>query len=166
MTDSHHWERFYSAYPKKEGRGAALKSWQKITNGMGHEELEKFTQKIVTAINAQKLSRWNASDRKYIPMPSTWLNQCRWDDEIQSSIEKPITKYAVIDLCQCGQKAFNRKLCARCYTKLANPELPDLMKDTLRKHGFTKNSGESWRSACMRVLYENNLVKLLPDSIK
>jgi len=34
-------------------------------------------------VEAQKRSRqWVESDGKYIPHPATWLNQGRWDDEV------------------------------------------------------------------------------------
>lgn len=70
------------------------------------------------------------------------------------------------ELCSCGQPAFNRKLCAKCYTKMANPTLPEHIKHTLRNKGFTKKPGESWRDASMRCLRENGLLSLVPDNLK
>ena len=160
-----HWIRFYSAYPKKEGRGAALKAWEKITGKMTPEELEAFTQKAVMAIDAQKRTRWDASERKYIPMPATWLNQCRWDDEVESLTQK-VLEDKKKDFCGCGLPAFNRVHCSRCYTKLANPEFKEQMSEKLRQMGFTKKHGESWRDACMRCLNECGLNKLLPVNLK
>lgn len=160
---SEHWNRFYTAYPKKEGRGAALKAWEKATKGMTPDELEVFTQKVVTSIHAQKKSRWDASERKYIPMPATWLNQSRWDDEISSAAEAP--KQIVNEICQCGNKAFNRVMCSRCYTKMANPLFAEHMRHNLRNMGFTKSKDETWREASMRCLKANGLISLIPKSV-
>jgi len=162
---SHHWERFYSAYPKKEGRGNALKSWEKITKGMTPDELEVFTQKVVTSVLAQKKSRWDASERKFIPMPATWLNQSRWDDEIPT-VSMQEKKDSTPDICRCGKYAFNRVQCSRCYTKQANPDFPEEMKANLRKMGFNKAPSETWREASMRCLEQNGLYSLIPGSLK
>ncbi len=162
---SHHWERFYSAYPKKEGRGNALKSWEKITKGMTPDELEVFTQKVVTSILAQKKSRWDASERKFIPMPATWLNQSRWDDEIPT-VSMQEKKEGTPDICGCGKYAFNRTHCSRCYTKQANPGFQEEMKANLRKMGFSKVPNETWREVSMRCLEQNGLYSMLPGSLK
>jgi hypothetical protein len=39
----------------------------------------------VPAVEAQKKSKqWQKDDGQYIPNPSTWLNQGRWDDELEA----------------------------------------------------------------------------------
>ena len=164
MTE--HWTRFYSSYPKKEGRGNALKSWEKITKGMEPDELELFTQKVVAAINSQKISRWNASDRKFIPMPATWLNQSRWDDEIPSISQQSTQSERQPEICACGQPAFNRHVCARCYTKMVDPLFQEHMRHHLRDMGFAKKNDETWRDASMRCLRNNGLVGLIPKSVE
>ena len=67
-------EKFWLIYPKKIGKGAAFKSYQKIKE-------PKPTLKIIeTAIENQKQSQqWQ--DSQFIPNPATWLNQRRWEDE-------------------------------------------------------------------------------------
>ena len=161
---NHHWERFYSAYPRKDGKGAALKAWNKITKDMTPDELETFTQNAVTAIKEQKRARWDAGERKYIPMPGTWLNGMRWEDEIPSATQEntPTEK----KICPCGSPSFNGYLCARCYTKQANPQYAEEMKAHLHQKGLKKQHGESWRDACMRCLNENGIGHLVPDGMK
>ena len=45
-------------------------------------EFEIF-EKIMTSIAASKESdQWQREAGRYIPNPSTWINQGRWDDEI------------------------------------------------------------------------------------
>jgi hypothetical protein len=68
-------EEFWAAYPRKDGKGKAKTSWEKLC-----KKKERPTWKQVrVAIHAQKKSeRWQDG---YIPLPTTWLNQQRWLDD-------------------------------------------------------------------------------------
>ena len=67
---------FWKAYPKRIGKGAALKAWRKIRPANGTQEA------ILKAVEAQKVwPAWTKDDGQYIPHPATWLNQSRWEDE-------------------------------------------------------------------------------------
>ncbi len=66
---------FWTAYPRKIGKGAALKAWKKA-------KLPAMAV-ILNAVEDQKKSRqWQKDSGQYIPHPSTWINQERWEDEI------------------------------------------------------------------------------------
>lgn len=68
---------FWKAYPKKVGKKAAEKSWQKLK-----PDAELF-ERIMQAVTAAKGSdQWNRENGRFIPNPSTWINQGRWDDEL------------------------------------------------------------------------------------
>jgi hypothetical protein len=69
--------RFWDAYPKKVGKGAAAKSWNdKI------EKPDQTVHQILDALEWQKRSHdWTRDEGRYIPYPSTYLNQRRWEDE-------------------------------------------------------------------------------------
>jgi hypothetical protein len=155
-------DRFWSAYPKKEGKGAAIKAWGKATKDLSVDEIIDFTDKAVLAIDAQKRERWDASERKYIPMPATWLNQCRWLDEIKSHVE---IRQQSVETCGCGAPAFNRKLCSRCYTKVATPELQSQMMENLHRMGFKRHGNEPWIETSMRCLTLNGLCAMIPRTI-
>ena len=73
-------EQFWEIYPKKSGKGAARKSWEKIK-----PNAELF-DKIMAAVraNIDHNKQWQRDNGQYIPNPSTWLNQERWDDDISS----------------------------------------------------------------------------------
>ena len=67
---------FWKEYPKKVGKGDAFKKWKKakLTN----------TDKtdIMNALNWQKKSdRWRNDYGRFIPNPSTYISQRRWEDE-------------------------------------------------------------------------------------
>jgi hypothetical protein len=65
---------FWDAYPKRIGKGAAWKAWGKIPSGT--------LPLILTALEWQrKQEQWVKEHGQFIPMPSTYLNQSRWEDQ-------------------------------------------------------------------------------------
>ena len=67
-------DRFWNAYPKKVGKGAARTSFDRAKR-------KTTPQSIIDAVNAQRhWDKWQEDGGKYIPHPATWLNQGRWDD--------------------------------------------------------------------------------------
>lgn len=72
--------RFWAVYPKKVGKGAARKSWDKI------KPSDDLTARMIAAVRQQAQSdQWRRDGGQYIPNPATWLNQGRWDDEVKVS---------------------------------------------------------------------------------
>lgn len=66
-------DMFWIAYPKKVGKEAARKAWAKA-----NPELAT----VLNALEWQKVSpQWFKNNGQYIPNPSTWINQHRWEDE-------------------------------------------------------------------------------------
>jgi len=77
---------FWKEYPKKIGKGAAEKIWDKIKPDILLQE------KIINKIIEAKLSeQWQKEHGQFIPHPSTWLNQNRWEDNY-SQIDLQKTK--------------------------------------------------------------------------
>jgi hypothetical protein len=62
---------FWSAYPRREGKGRAEKAWVKAVRLASPEN-------IVEAVHATK---W-AEEKQFIPLPASWLNDRRWEDEL------------------------------------------------------------------------------------
>jgi len=74
-------EKFYQAYPKKRAKAEALKAWAKVAPENG------LFGKIMSALYDQKLSHdWRKDGGQYVPLPATWLNQGRWEDEIEPKV--------------------------------------------------------------------------------
>ncbi|MCI8611052.1 MAG: hypothetical protein HFE66_03925 [Clostridiales bacterium] len=67
---------FWKAYPKKTGKGNAEKSWNRIRPGKA-----LFDQIMEALQKAVQCEQWLRDNGRYIPNPSTWLNQKRWEDE-------------------------------------------------------------------------------------
>ena len=73
-------EKFWAAYPKcrRTGKGAARKAFAKL------KVTEELLDTMLKALERQKQSsQWNRDGGQYIPMPSTWLNQTRWEDDAE-----------------------------------------------------------------------------------
>lgn len=69
-------EEFWQEYPRRVGKGAALKAWQKIRPDAD------LQSQILRAVRAQKNNeQWTKDGGKFVPHPTTWLNQQRWLDE-------------------------------------------------------------------------------------
>ena len=70
-------EKFWQAYPKKVGKGAAERSFKKYKPDDG------LLMTMLKALECQRqTSQWQRHGGQYIPNPATWLNQRRWQDEI------------------------------------------------------------------------------------
>ncbi len=71
-------EIFYQAYPNHKDKAKALERWKAKSNKNRLPGIEI----ILNAIEKQKLSKaWD--DERFIPLPSTWINKERWEDEIE-----------------------------------------------------------------------------------
>ncbi len=73
-------EKFWKSYPRKIGKGQARKVWLRLKPN------DELTDTLVMAVEAQKKSeQWQKSQGQFIPHPTTWLNQERWEDEISGT---------------------------------------------------------------------------------
>jgi len=71
-------DTFWKAYPRKIGKGAALSAWKKA-------KAKPAIDAVLVAIETQRQSeQWRKDNGQFIPHPATWLNQCRWDDEVET----------------------------------------------------------------------------------
>lgn len=72
---------FWETYPKKIGKGAAEKAFQKYKIG------GKLLPNVLKAIErARGSEQWRKDGGQYIPNPATWLNQRRWEDDAGSGL--------------------------------------------------------------------------------
>ncbi len=75
-------DAFWNAYPRKIGKQAALRAWKR-TNGS-----RPPLKKIIEAVEAQRQSeQWTRDGGQYIPHPATWINQGRWDDQVEIAVQ-------------------------------------------------------------------------------
>lgn len=70
-------DAWWAAYPKKVGKQDAMRSYARALKTATPEEM-------LTALEAQKRCvQWQREGGRFVPNPATWLNQGRWDDEVQ-----------------------------------------------------------------------------------
>lgn len=75
---------FYMAYPRKVGKEAARRSFEKAA---------KTTDPQLIVDGARRYAADpNLPEKQFIPHPATWLNAGRWDDEPE--VERPRTIHA------------------------------------------------------------------------
>lgn len=65
---------FWSAYPRREAKKEAEKAWKKLTDSDRKQALEKLPAHV---------RYWADREKRYMPLPATWLNGARWEDEIE-----------------------------------------------------------------------------------
>ena len=118
MTSKENFEIFWNEYPRKVGKGACRKIWER--KKFSDEVLNKMLETITWQ---KKLIQWQ--DPTYIPHPSTWLNQERWEDEKDDKLL--VGSVAVIE----GNKTYPKN--ARQINQDQRDELLELMNSKTTK---------------------------------
>ncbi len=96
-------DQFWEAYPRKVGKGAARKSWQRLSPG------PELLQEILNSLGEQVYSDpWLRESGRYIPHPTTWLNQERWTDELTTG-PKPETPDDIAARAERGKPDYDAK---------------------------------------------------------
>jgi hypothetical protein len=69
-------DTFWAAFPKKVGKDAAWRAWQKRRPDAG------LLAQMIAALDWQcRQDGWLREGGRYVPNPATWLNAGRWQDE-------------------------------------------------------------------------------------
>ncbi len=78
IWDKEAWDRFWAIYPRKVDKAKAIRAWNKLKAD------RKLMQIMSAALKAQRASEeWRRDNGRAIPYPSTWLNNRRWEDELE-----------------------------------------------------------------------------------
>ena len=79
MKNAQSFDEFWKLYPKQVAKKAAFKVFKKINPS------DVLLKKILAALKRQAASeKWQRDGGKYIPHPPTWLNDERWEDELDT----------------------------------------------------------------------------------
>jgi hypothetical protein len=79
-ADDSDFAAFWSAYPRKVAKPAALKAWRSAKDRPPLADL-------LAALDRHKRSeQWQAA--RFIPHPATWINGQRWDDQLPTAEER------------------------------------------------------------------------------
>ena len=76
-------DAFWKVYPKKQNKKNAQKAWGKLNPD------SELISVIIAAVERAKASEaWLREEGRYIPLPTTYLNGRRWEDEEAMHCEK------------------------------------------------------------------------------
>lgn len=101
QANGHGFEEFWQTYPRKAGKGAALKAWQRLRPDAD------LQARILAAISQQRTSeQWCKDGGQFIPHPATWLNQQRWDDE---PVQVPTLNESTVATLAAGERWLQRR---------------------------------------------------------
>ena len=77
VASAERFDRFWSVYPRKQGKDEARKAWNKL------KPSDTLVTTILAIIEAFKQTEdWKKDKGQYVPHPATWLNGKRWEDEL------------------------------------------------------------------------------------
>jgi hypothetical protein len=83
--------RFWTDYPRKESKSKAWLKWQELSENGWLPPIDV----ILAAIARQRASpQWRKDGGEFIPYPSTWLHQRRWEDGNASAAASGSNGYA------------------------------------------------------------------------
>lgn len=132
-------EVFWEAYPNKTGKKAVYEKWKVLKKEKNLPPIDVLT----SAIKAQSQSeQWRKDGGKFIPLPTTWLNQHRWNDQGITVPEDPAYKKPTSPQ---GWRAMRDAY-------FANPENELLDKIVEKKAKETQNWNEVPKSLQYKIL--------------
>lgn len=71
-------ETFWYEYPRKRGKKYAHDCWHRATKKESEET-------ILEALRNQCAAGMLLKNHQYTPFPATWLNQERWEDDVEAA---------------------------------------------------------------------------------
>lgn len=94
---------FWYRYPRKQGKLEAQRAWSRLSAADRAAALQRMPAQV---------AQWQLSgtQRRFIPHASTWLNQRRWEDELQD-LDAPLTDLGQCDWNQHGTREPGRGRC-------------------------------------------------------
>jgi len=100
MNKEDKFNEFWKLYPRKVAKISAQRSWKRLSN--------KTIDQIFDILH-EHLARWKKTELQYIPHASTWLNQQRWEDELEP-IDESENKTGVYKNIERERKKFLKRM--------------------------------------------------------
>ena len=74
--------QFWNLYPRKVKKFVAMRTWNRLSK----KEIDEIFKVL-----EDHMIRWKETEIQYVPHASTWLNQKRWEDELEPLPEKELS---------------------------------------------------------------------------
>lgn len=71
-------ESFWEAYPRHINKAGAFKAWMKL-----RPDAEMLATILAAIASQSRSEQWTKDGGQFIPHPTTWLNQRRWEDRLK-----------------------------------------------------------------------------------
>ena len=88
MTKEEKFNKFWTYYPRKVAKVAAQRSWKRL-------KVKDIND--IFSVYKEHLVRWKYKDIQFVPHASTWLNQKRWEDELEPLPDENQSMYKNIE---------------------------------------------------------------------
>lgn len=73
VSETQDFQDFWAAYPRRTGKGAALKAWAHAA--------PPLAACLATLEWQRRTPQWSSDGGRFVPHPATWLNRRGWEDE-------------------------------------------------------------------------------------
>ena len=94
QTNNKLFDRFWKAYPRKEGKPKALRTFEKL------KITEETLEQVLAELKRQsKLKDWRHISTKYIPLAQTWLNRRDWEENQNGTNTEIDSEYSKTGCC-------------------------------------------------------------------
>ena len=81
-TKEDKFNQFWSLYPRKVKKFVARRTWNRLSK----KEIDEIFKVL-----EDHMIRWKETEIQYVPHASTWLNQKRWEDELEPLPKKELS---------------------------------------------------------------------------
>ena len=176
-------EIWWVRYPFKQKKKTAQEEWIKIftrSPGIPREGWSEYSNMLTKAIEDQLYYRKkmdqlypNPQDKKNanvfvprLPMPSSWLHQGRWMDDVPNIEDRTISSGHVTKCADCDNESFitvgDTPLCAWHWTKRYDRKGLVRLAETLKDMGLGPKKGENneaWGQRCRTHLKKFQLAR-------
>ena len=119
-------DEWYFKYPRKVGKQAAIKAFNRLTLKNKKEAIDKLDSHIKHWIKTD-------TEMEHIPHPSTWLNQERFDDVLESVNLKEQLRADKLARQEVQQKVTTEQLSKEANTPEALAEKDKALKEAIQK---------------------------------
>lgn len=72
-------EEFWAAYPRKVGKKAAFRAWK-----ISQPDSALRSRMLAVLADQKRSEQWQREGGQFIPHPTTWLSQGRWEDDVST----------------------------------------------------------------------------------
>jgi len=102
-ADDPHFERFWSAYPRRLAKADARRAWEKLAPD------EITIEAILEGVRRHALSeQWRRDSGQFIPYPATFINKRRWEDDVDQVTLADLPTRTLADTAEDMQRQIER----------------------------------------------------------